>query len=173
MNAVAEQTKQCRTAAELPFVAPEVNIYETEKSFVLQAELPGVNKSGLEVTLEGSTLTFTGRRSEAPVVGTPLYRETRPLNYRRSFELDPSGWCARRRVLRNSRKPGVDSVRCSRRSRRTAGRFGQDSSNIPRLIAGGLAAWGPGWPPREEKRREPLLEPLPMTRRSRNREPDC
>jgi HSP20 family protein len=90
MNAVTEQPKQCRTAAELPFVAPEVNIYETEKSFVLQAELPGVNKSGLEVTLEGSTLTFTGRRSEAPVVGTPLYRETRPLNYRRSFELDPS-----------------------------------------------------------------------------------
>lgn len=90
MNAVAEQTKQCRTAAELPFVAPEVNIYETEQSFVLQAELPGVNKSGLEVTLESSTLTFTGRRSEAPVVGTPLYRETRPLNYRRSFELDPS-----------------------------------------------------------------------------------
>jgi HSP20 family protein len=90
MNAVAEQTKQCRTAAELPFVAPEVNIYETEKNFVLQAEMPGVNKSGLEVTLEGSTLTFVGRRSEAPVVGTPLYRETRPLNYRRSFELDPS-----------------------------------------------------------------------------------
>ena len=66
-----------------------MNIYETDKSSVLQAELPGVNKSGLEVTLEGSTLTFVGRRSEAPVVGMPLYRE-RPLNYRRSFELAPS-----------------------------------------------------------------------------------
>ena len=70
MNAVAEKPNQCRTSTELPFAAPDVNIYETEKAFVLQAEMPGVNKSGLEVTLEGSTLTFVGRR--------------------RSFELDPS-----------------------------------------------------------------------------------
>lgn len=56
---------------------------------MLQADLPGVNKSGLEVTLEGSMLTFVGR-AEASSVGMPLYRESRPLNYRRSFELDPS-----------------------------------------------------------------------------------
>ena len=90
MNTVAEKPNQCRTSAELPFAAPEVNIYETEKAFVLQAELPGVNKSGLEVTLQDSTLTFVGRRSETSAIGTPLYRESRPLNYRRSFELDPS-----------------------------------------------------------------------------------
>jgi HSP20 family protein len=90
MNTVAEKPNQCCTpASELPFAAPEVNIYETEKSFVLQAELPGVSKEGLEVTLEGSTLTFVGRRADV-AKGTPLYRETRPLNYRRSFELDPS-----------------------------------------------------------------------------------
>ena len=90
MNTVAEKPNQCRTTAELPFAAPEVNIYETDKSFVLQAEMPGVNRSGLEVTLEGSRLTFVGRRGEVSIVGTPLYRESRPLNYRRSFELDPS-----------------------------------------------------------------------------------
>ena len=90
MNAVAEKSNQCRTSTELPFAAPEVNIYETEKSFVLQAEVPGVNKEGLDVTLEGSTLTFVGRRDDAAVAGTPLYRESRSLNYRRSFELDPS-----------------------------------------------------------------------------------
>ncbi len=89
MNAVTEQPNQCRTAAELPFAAPEVNIYENEKSFVLQAELPGVSKEGLEVTLEGTTLTFVGRRADV-TKGQPLYRETRPLNYRRSFELAPS-----------------------------------------------------------------------------------
>ena len=91
MNTVAEKPNQCcAPTAELPFAAPEVNIYENEKSFVLQAELPGVNKDGLEVTLEGRTLTFVGRRADVPTKGTPLYRETRPLNYRRSFELDPS-----------------------------------------------------------------------------------
>jgi HSP20 family protein len=90
MNTVAEKPNQSRTTAELSFATPDVNIYETEKSFVLQADMPGVNKEGLEVTLKGSTLTFVGRRSEASGVGTPLYRESRPLNYRRSFELDPS-----------------------------------------------------------------------------------
>ena len=90
MNTVAEKPNQNRTSAELPFAAPEVNIYETEKNFVLQAELPGVSKEGLEVTLEGSTLTLVGRRSAPSSAGTPLYRESHPLNYRRSFELDPS-----------------------------------------------------------------------------------
>lgn len=91
MNAVAEKEKNgSQAVAELPYAAPDVNIYETEHDFVLQAEMPGVNKDGLEVTLEGSTLTFVGRRSDEPVQGTALYRESRPLNYRRIFELDPS-----------------------------------------------------------------------------------
>lgn len=89
MNAVAEKQKQ-NAVAELPYAAPDVNIYETEQSFVLQAEMPGVNKEGLDVTLEGNTLAFVGRRSDEPIKGTALYRESRPLNYRRVFELDPS-----------------------------------------------------------------------------------
>ena len=93
MNTVAEKrerTSNGNAVAELPFAAPDVNIYETEQGFVLQAEMPGVTKEGLEVTLEGNALTFVGRRSDEPVRGTPLYRESRPLNYRRVFELDPS-----------------------------------------------------------------------------------
>lgn len=90
MNAVAEKQNGPGAVAERPFAAPDVNIYETDDGYVLQAEMPGVNKEGLEVTLEGNTLTFVGRRGEAVVNGTPLYRESRPLNYRRVFELDPA-----------------------------------------------------------------------------------
>ena len=91
MNTVAEKNDRTTQAkADLPFAAPDVNIYETEQGFVLQAEMPGVTKEGLEVTLEGNSLTFEGRRSDEPVRGTALYRESRPLNYRRVFELDPS-----------------------------------------------------------------------------------
>ena len=92
MNTVAEKKERTTTQAraELPFAAPDVNIYETEQGFVLQAEMPGVTKDGLEVTLEGNSLTFEGRRSDEPVRGTALYRESRPLNYRRVFELAPS-----------------------------------------------------------------------------------
>jgi HSP20 family protein len=92
MNAVAEKQKPNSTAtvAERPFVAPDVNIYETDDGYVLQAEMPGVTKEGLEITLEGNALTFVGRRSEETVPGNPLYRESRGTNYRRVFELDPA-----------------------------------------------------------------------------------
>ena len=52
--------------------------------------MPGVSKDGLEITLEGSTLTLVGHRSDETVVGEALYRESRPADYRRVFELDPA-----------------------------------------------------------------------------------
>lgn len=90
MNAVSEKPKQTNGVAERPFVAPEVNIYETEDGYVLQAEMPGVTKEGLEVTLEGNTLGFVGRRTEEALKGNVLYRESRGAHYRRVFELDPA-----------------------------------------------------------------------------------
>jgi len=92
MNAVAEKQKQTNASAvaERPFVAPEVNIYETDDGYVLQAEMPGVAKEGLEIALEGNTLTFIGRRRDETVPGNALYRESRGTNYRRVFELDPA-----------------------------------------------------------------------------------
>jgi HSP20 family protein len=91
MNAVAqkEKEKQIKPAAELAFVAPDVNIYETEDGYILQADMPGVTKEGVEITLEGNTLAFNGRRRGETVSGSVLYRESRGLNYRRVFELDP------------------------------------------------------------------------------------
>jgi HSP20 family protein len=92
MNTVAEKQKQNNSSAvtERPFVAPDVNIYETDDGYVLQAEMPGVTKEGLEITLEGNALTFIGRRGDEAVPGNPLYRESRGTNYRRVFELDPA-----------------------------------------------------------------------------------
>ena len=72
------------------FVAPDVNIYETKDGYVLEAEMPGVNKSGLEITLEGHEITITGRRAAEVVSGEPLFRERHGADYRRVFELDPA-----------------------------------------------------------------------------------
>jgi len=72
-------------------VTPDVNIYETKDGYLLEAEMPGVSKEGLEITLEGTELTITGRRSDqAPNDADILFAESRPLNYRRVFELDPT-----------------------------------------------------------------------------------
>ncbi len=71
------------------FVSPEVNIFETKDSYVLEAEMPGVSKDGLEVTLEGTELAIAGHRGAETVPGQPLFRERRGLDFRRVFELDP------------------------------------------------------------------------------------
>ena len=71
------------------FVAPEVNISETRDGYVLEAEMPGVNKEGLEITLEGTDITIVGRRGRGKAPGEPLFHESRDLDFRRVFELDP------------------------------------------------------------------------------------
>ena len=72
------------------YVRPEVNIFETRDGYVLQAEMPGVSKDGLEITLEASEITIVGRRSVETASGDLLFRERRPGDYRRVFELDPA-----------------------------------------------------------------------------------
>jgi HSP20 family protein len=77
-------------AAREDYVAPNVNIFETQEGYVLEAEMPGVGKEGLDVTLEGTEITITGRRSPETVTGQPLFRERNTSDYRRVFELDPA-----------------------------------------------------------------------------------
>jgi len=90
MNTVAEKQVETKAVVERPWAAPDVNIYETAEGYVLQAEMPGVAKDGLEITLENNTLTFVGRRKNGLEPGHVLYRESRAPNYRRLFELDPA-----------------------------------------------------------------------------------
>jgi HSP20 family protein len=72
------------------FVEPEVNIFETKDGYVVEAEMPGVNKENLEITVEGSELTIEGHRNAETFPGQALFRERRLSDYRRSFELDPA-----------------------------------------------------------------------------------
>lgn len=91
MNMKATLQKESRTPNEHgSFVAPEVNIFETKDGYVLQAEMPGVSKEGLEITLEGNELTITGNRSVEALPGEALFRESHEVAYRRVFELDPA-----------------------------------------------------------------------------------
>jgi len=82
--------KQTTNPRREEFIAPNVNIFETQEGYVLQAEMPGVSKEGLDITLEGTEITITGRRSPEAVSGQPLFRERNTADYRRVFELDPA-----------------------------------------------------------------------------------
>ena len=89
MNAVTQKEQGAPTRAK-NFVSPEVNIFETNEGYLLEAEMPRVNKDGLEITLEGNELTITGHRADETITATPIYRESRLADYRRTFELDPT-----------------------------------------------------------------------------------
>jgi len=78
------------SANEGGYLVPQVNIVETKDSFILEAEMPGVSKEGLEVLLEGNELTLVGRRQSGVPGAEPVYRESSPRDFRRDFVLDPS-----------------------------------------------------------------------------------
>ena len=93
MNSVTQE-KNTVTQAPAPepkreYTAPGVNILETADAYYLEAELPGVKKEGLTLSVEDNILTLTGHR-QASQEARALYRESRPADFRRTFVLDPS-----------------------------------------------------------------------------------
>jgi HSP20 family protein len=75
---------------EQRWLQPQVNIVETRDAYLLEAEMPGVSKEGLEVQLEGNELTILGRRTDEFAGAEVVYRESYDRNFRRMFELDPT-----------------------------------------------------------------------------------
>lgn len=76
--------------SRVSYLTPLANILETGDGYVLEAEMPGVSKDGLQITVENGELVILGRRTAYESPGTQLYGETRPVDYRRAFEIDPS-----------------------------------------------------------------------------------
>src|ERR1044072_7194146 len=77
-----------QTAEE--FVMPVARVLESTDGYTLEVEMPGVTKENLEMWVENNELTIVGRRKMSQVGGTLVHRESRPENFRRSFEIDPS-----------------------------------------------------------------------------------
>jgi len=72
------------------YVLPEVDIFEEKDGYTLKAEMPGVNKDGLEILLENNELTIAGHRHQSAGNGNLLFRESQTADFRRVFELDPA-----------------------------------------------------------------------------------
>ena len=70
-------------------VTPYYDLREDESAYVLTAQVPGVERSSLETTVDGERLTVVGRRSwTAPENWTAVYREIPEADYRLVLELD-------------------------------------------------------------------------------------
>jgi len=72
------------------YLTPLANILETQDGYILEAEMAGVTKEGVEVLVENGELTLIGHRAPLELKGRELFRESRRFDYRRVFELDPS-----------------------------------------------------------------------------------
>jgi HSP20 family protein len=63
-----------------------MDIYETKEGFVVLADLPGVDKSGLDVRVENDILTIQGKPTYQPG-GRAVVQEFELLDFYRQFEL--------------------------------------------------------------------------------------
>ena len=90
MNTMLRENRDTEGRQTERFVAPVASVIEDSDGYLLQVEMPGVNKNGLEISLEDNELTVIGRRSTPTIDGTLLHYESHREDYRRTFELDPS-----------------------------------------------------------------------------------
>jgi HSP20 family protein len=90
MNTLTRETRESDRGQAEQFITPPASVTEIGDGYMLEIEMPGVKKDGLEISVENNELTVIGRRSLPAVEGTPVHRESRPENFRRVFEIDPS-----------------------------------------------------------------------------------
>jgi HSP20 family protein len=64
---------------------PAVDIYESDETMVIVADMPGVSQNGLELVLEQGELVVTGWTSPLPESEKPLDAEYEVGNYHRHF----------------------------------------------------------------------------------------
>jgi HSP20 family protein len=74
----------------MQYLTPFVDVESTQEGYVLRAEMPGVDKAGLEITVENGELTIVGHKRDAKYPGEPAHLEIRHDDFRRTYELDPA-----------------------------------------------------------------------------------
>lgn len=94
MSTLAQKTESAGAASavateRLRFATPAVDIHSEGEGYRLEVEMPGVAKTGVELTVEEGQLTITGHRADTVESGKIVHRERAGTNFRRVFDLDP------------------------------------------------------------------------------------
>ena len=82
--------KEFADQRQVYYVTPPADVESTENAYIVRAEMPGVDKSNLEITVDKGELAIVGRRHVEPPAGEPVYLEIRRADFRRVYELDPA-----------------------------------------------------------------------------------
>jgi len=77
MNTLVRENRNAGQQRSEQFVTPAASVLEDKDAYLLNVEMPGVNKEGLEISVENNELRLIGRRSLPEIDGTPVHRESR------------------------------------------------------------------------------------------------
>lgn len=84
-----ELTERTNGERRRPVVRPPADIFESERAFHLQMDLPGADRDSVEITIDRNVLTVRARRAaeDAREGLAPVWREYEEADYERSFTL--------------------------------------------------------------------------------------
>lgn len=86
-----ELQKKDETTVPARTFLPTTDIFETDDALIVVMEMPGVEKSGLDVNLETDVLSVSGRIDLSKYEKLrPIYTEYNIGHYRRTFNLSSS-----------------------------------------------------------------------------------
>jgi HSP20 family molecular chaperone IbpA len=78
--------KSLATRDEAFYITPPVDIFENEESLIVVADLPGVDKDGVEIQVDDNLLSIKGKAKYIQTA-TVLRQEFTLQNYYRQFQL--------------------------------------------------------------------------------------
>lgn len=88
MTTEVQKIKKDAYDREEPVIVPPVDIYETENEYVIKADMPGVDKGNINITLDDNVLDIEGKINEDTDENKKLkYREYNLNNFSRSFRV--------------------------------------------------------------------------------------
>src|SRR5260370_1484914 len=90
MNTLTRETRESDHNQAGQFISPPASVTEIGDGYMLEIEMPGVKKDGIEISVENNELTVIGRLSLPSVEGKLIHRDPRPANFRRFLEFHPS-----------------------------------------------------------------------------------
>src|SRR6201987_2827481 len=90
MNTLTRENRDADRTETEQFIVPPASVIEAGDGYILELEMPGVTKDGLDISVENNELAIIGRLSLPKIEGALIHHESRPENFRRTFELDPS-----------------------------------------------------------------------------------
>lgn len=78
--------KSIATRDDTLYIAPPVDIFETEDALIVVVDLPGVDKDGVDIHVEDGILTIKGKANYRPTANL-LREEFKLQGYYRQFQL--------------------------------------------------------------------------------------